>query len=124
MTGNAIDVALDGTGNAVTGVLAQASVASPSGDGAFVCADIGGAGSLANVFTHSLGGNMAGGEVRVRQRLEGTARLPGYAGGATDTAAVVSYLAGRNTLVNSPAATATADSTGFAGGAACTQPTP
>ena len=67
---------------------------------------------------------MPAGDIRLRQRLNGTARLPGYAGAATDTVAVVAYLAGRNTLVNSPTATATADSTGFAGGGACTQPSP
>ncbi|MGH3010856.1 MAG: beta strand repeat-containing protein [Gaiellaceae bacterium] len=124
ITGNAIDVALDGAGNAVTGILAQAAIASPSGDGASLCADLGGAGTLANTFTHSLGGNMAGGDIRARQRLNGTARLPGYAGAANDTAAVSAYLIGRNALVNSPPATATAESTGFAGGGACPQPSP
>lgn len=63
---------------------------------------------------------MAGGDIRVRQRNDGTVRLPGYAGGATDTAAVISYLNGRNVEVSS--STATADSSGFSGGAACTQP--
>jgi hypothetical protein len=64
---------------------------------------------------------MAGGDIRVRQRNDGTVRLPGYAGGATDTAAVITYLSGRNTVVSAP--TATFDSTGFAGGGACVQPT-
>jgi hypothetical protein len=48
-------------------------------------------------------------------------RLPGYGGAATNTAAVIAYLNGRNAEVSS--STATADSTGFAGGGACTQPT-
>src|SRR6185503_16669773 len=61
-----------------------------------------------------------GGDIRVRQRMNGTMRLPGYGGGATDLAAVSAYLNGRNAEVSS--STATADSTGFAGGAACTQP--
>lgn len=121
ITGNDIDVQLDGTSNAVNGILAQAAITSPTGDGASVCADIGGAGVLSNTFTHSLGGALAGGDIRVRQRNNGTMRLPGYGGSATDTAAVASYLDGRNTEV-SPS-TASVQSTGFAGGGACTQPT-
>ena len=120
ITGNAIDIELDGAGNAVTGILAQTAITGP-GNTSSVCADIGGAGTLKNTFTHSLGGTMAGGDIRVRQRNDGTVRLPGYGGGATDTAAVITYMNGRNTVV-SPT-TATADSSGFAGGAACTQPT-
>lgn len=120
ITGNDIDVQLDGTSNAVNGILAQAAITSPTGDGASVCADIGGAGAFSNTFTHSLGGTLAGGDIRVRQRNNGTMRLPGYGGSATDTAAVASYLDGRNTEV-SPS-TASVQSTGFAGGGACTQP--
>jgi VCBS repeat-containing protein len=122
VTGNNIDIKLDGANNAVAGILAQASVTSPQGDGASICADTGGAGALSNTFTHSLGGSLAAGDIRVRQRNNGTMRLPGYGGGATDTAAVIAYLNGRNAEV-SPS-TATADSTGFAGGGACTQPNP
>jgi hypothetical protein len=122
VTGNNIDMQIDGTSNAIAGILANVAITGP-GNTTSLCADIGGAGALRNIFTHSLGGNMAAGDVRVRQRNDGTMRLPGYGGAATDTAAVVTYLAGRNTLVNSPTATATVDSTGFAGGGACTQPT-
>jgi hypothetical protein len=86
-----------------------------------MCVDIGGAGALSNTFTHSLGGAIAGGDIRVRQRNDGTMRLPGYAGGATDLTAVANYLNGRNVEVSS--STATADSSGFAGGVACIQPT-
>jgi len=128
VTGNLIDMQLDGTGNAVTGIFAQVAVASPSGNNMNLCADIGGAGGLRNVFTHSLGNNMAAGDMRVRQRFVTTVRLPGYVGANNDNAAVVAYLAGRNTLVNSPTATATnevgvtAGAGGFVGGAACPQP--
>ena len=120
ITGNAIDIKLDGAGNAVAGILAQSAITGP-GNTSSLCADIGGVGVLSNTFTHSLGGVIAAGDIRVRQRNDGTMRLPGYAGAATDTAAVIAYLAGRNIVV-SPS-TATADSTGFAGGAACTEPT-
>jgi hypothetical protein len=71
-----------------------------------MCANIGGAGAQ-NVFTHSLGGNIAAGDIRIRQRFVTTVSLPGYSGANNNDAAVVSYLAGRNTLVNSPTATAT-----------------
>jgi hypothetical protein len=93
-----------------------------------MCADIGGAGTLRNTLTHSLGGTMAAGDIRIRQRFVTTVTLPGYAGANNNDAAVVAYLAGRNTLVNSPTATATnevgitAGAGGFVGGAACAQP--
>ncbi len=113
ITGNAIDIRLDGLGDAVAGMLLQAAITSPSGNGASIDAKIGGAASLANTFTHSLGGILAAGDIRVRQRNDGTFNLDGYGGGATDTNAVVSYLSGRNTTVSS--ATASAQSTGFTG---------
>jgi hypothetical protein len=109
VTGNNFDIKLDGTLDAVTGIFAQAAVASPSGDNTVLCADLGGAGALRNVFTHTLGGNMVAGEMRLRQRFATTVKLPGYAGTSSDNAAVVAYLTGRNTLVNSPTATATND---------------
>jgi hypothetical protein len=121
ITGNTIDIQLDGTGDALEGILAQNAITGP-GVTSSLCADIGGAGALSNTFTHSLGGTMAGGDMRVRQRNDGTVRLPGYGGGPTDTAAVTAYLNGRNTEV-SPS-TATFETSGFAGGAACTQPAP
>jgi hypothetical protein len=119
ITGNTIDIQLDGTGDALTGILAQNAITGP-GVTSSLCADIGGAGALSNTFTHSLGGTIAGGDMRARQSNDGTVRLPGYGGGATDTSAVASYLDGRNTEV-SPS-TATFETTGFAGGAACPQP--
>ena len=103
----------------VAGILAQSAITGP-GNTSALCIDIGGAGALSNTFTHSLGGSMAAGDIRVRQRNDGTVRLPGYVDGATDTAAVIAYLNGRNVEV-SPS-TATAQTTGFAGGGACSQP--
>lgn len=113
ITGNAIDIKLDGTGDAVAGILVQSAVTDPEGNGASVDLSIGGAGALANIFTHSLGGTMAAGDIRVRQRNNGTINLSGYAGGAMDTAAVIAYLNGRNTVVS--ASTATAQTSGFTG---------
>ena len=120
ITGNSVDIKLDGAGNAVAGFLVQNAITGP-GNTSSMCADIGGAGALANTFTHSQNvGAIAGGDIRVRQRNDGTMRLPGYAGAANSMPTVVTYLNGRNNEVTS--ATATNDSTGFAGGAACTQP--
>ncbi len=120
ITGNTIDIQLDGTGNAVAGILAQVIVATPSGNGTTMCADIGGAGALKNTFLHSLGGTMAGGDIRMRQRNGGPVKLPGYGGAGGDNAAVVTYLTGRNTIVSAP--TATNDDALFSGGGACLQP--
>ncbi|MER9290308.1 hypothetical protein NKI71_08695 [Mesorhizobium sp. M0510] len=105
ITGNAIDIKLDGVGNAAAGILVQSGITSPSGDGSSVDLNIGGAGALANIFTHSLGGTMAAGDIRVRQRFTGTFNLNGYAGGNTDTAAVAAYLNSRNTVVSGSTAT-------------------
>ncbi|WP_206638050.1 inverse autotransporter beta domain-containing protein [Mesorhizobium sp. M7A.F.Ca.US.010.02.1.1] len=113
ITGNAIDIKLDGAGNAVAGILVQSGITSPTGDGSSIDLNIGGAGALANTFTHSLGGTMAAGDIRVRQRNNGTINLSGYAGAPTDLAAAIAYLNSRNTVVS--ASTATADSTGFTG---------
>jgi hypothetical protein len=121
-TGNNIDVLLDGTGNAVNAFLGNSQVADPSGAGSFLCFDVGGAGALSNTITHSLGGTMAGGDIRVRQRFSANVRLPGYVGGAQDTTAVANYLDGRNAEVTP--STATFQTGSFQGGAACTQPSP
>ena len=116
VTGNLFDIKLDGTGNAVNAILAQAAVASPSGDPSSLCIDIGGG---SNTFTHSLGGTLPGGDIRVRQRFISNVRLPGYVGGGTDVAAAVAYLNSRNTVVSPSTVSIT---TSISGGAACAQP--
>ena len=117
----------------VTGnTLKEPNTASFPGDGMFltagttaagtasVCFDFGGAGALRNDIVGS--GNVAGGnsDFRVRQRNSSTVRLPGYGGAAGDTAAVISYIQGRNTALASGTATAAFPATGggFIGGAA------
>lgn len=120
ITGNDIDVQLDGTNNALGGFLAQVIIATPSGNGSTLCADIGGAGALSNLFTHSLGGTLAAGDIRVRQRNGGPVRLPGYSGGNNDNTAVITYLDGRNGEVST--STATNDDGLFSGGTACAAP--
>ncbi len=119
VTDNTFDIKLDGTGDAITAIFAQAAVASPSGDPSSMCIDIGGAG-VENTFSHSLGGTMAAGDIRVRQRFISNVRMPGYGGGGTDTAAAAAYLNARNTTIASPSTVTIA--TSISGGAACAQP--
>ena len=111
IAGNAIDIKLDGAGNAATGILVQTAITGP-GNTSSIDLSIGGAGALANTFTHSLGGSIASGDIRVRQRDDGTINLDGYVGGATDLVAVIGYLDGRNSVVSSSTASA---ATGFTG---------
>ncbi|MGH9947020.1 MAG: beta strand repeat-containing protein [Pyrinomonadaceae bacterium] len=101
--------------NADTGILATSgATATDSGD---MCVDIGGAGALSNNVSNN---NTAGlDEVRVRQRFLTTMRLPGYGGGATDTAAIAAFLAGRN---NVNGGTTSAGAGTYGGGAPCTPP--
>jgi hypothetical protein len=75
-------------------------------------------------LANSLAGSGANGgtDFRVRQRFGTTVRLPGYVGGATDTAAVVTFIQGRNTGTETGSATVQAPGAGFVGGVPCTQP--
>ncbi len=61
-------------------------------------------------------------DFRLRHRFDTTIRLPGYGGGPTDTAAVVAFVQGQNPGAETGAAS-TGTSSGFVGGAACSQPT-
>jgi hypothetical protein len=80
------------------------------GDAFQVCFDVSG-----NTMTGS--GRNGGVDARLRQRQNSTVRLPGYTGGAMDTAAVQAYLEGRN--VTPFTGSHAAASTGFGGGGAC-----
>ncbi len=113
ITGNDIDILLDGAGNAQNGILVQNALL--AGNSSHLDLNIGGAGDLANSFTHSLGGALAGGDIRVRQRNDGTINLDGYSGAANDTAAVNAYLNSRNDEVSS--STSTVQTVGFTGNA-------
>ncbi|WP_210492452.1 tandem-95 repeat protein [Patulibacter sp. SYSU D01012] len=64
-------------------------------DTADSCIDLGGAGGLRNLLS---GAGVSGPELRMSMRggPNNTVRLPGYAGGVNDSAAVATYLAGRN----------------------------
>ena len=99
------------------------------GDTYAICAQIGGAGALANSIATSgkdaVPPTVGDIDFRLRQRQTTTVRLPGYAGGNTDTAAVVAFVAGNNSGNGAPAGLAStqAPGGGFVGGAACTAPT-
>jgi hypothetical protein len=71
--------------------------------------------------TASNSGRNGGHDLRVRARQSTTVRLPGYAGGATDTTAVANYLLAQNTAVTASASTPDPGSGGYVGGAACAQ---
>jgi hypothetical protein len=86
-----------------------------------VCADI-------NTNNIDLGASPpnGGSNIRLRQRNSSTVKLPGYAGANTNTAAVISFESGQNTLNpsgNVTASTAVPPGGGFVGGGACAQPT-
>ncbi len=87
------------------------------GDTYAICMDVGGSGLTNDPVGSGVNGAT---DIRLRQRQDSTVRLPGYGGAATDAAAVESYLIGRNQAGSS--ALASINSTGFNGGAACTQP--
>jgi hypothetical protein len=74
-----------------------------------LCAAIGGSGALANSITGA-GTNSVSDptttDFRLRQRFATTVKLPGYAGAAGDTAAVVSFVQGNNGATPTGSATA------------------
>jgi hypothetical protein len=96
-------------------------------DAMTICATIGGAGALANDLAgganDGAGGGNGGYEIRMQQRFNTTLKMPGYGGAATDTAAVATYLAGRNTLTAVGtahiSASASGSGSGYIGGASC-----
>jgi hypothetical protein len=81
--------------------------------------------------TANSSGRNGGTDFRTRSRQSGSVRLPGYAGGSTDTAAISSFIANQNDAApNDPAANAPVPSSSalvdatasVTGGAACTLP--
>ncbi len=117
ITGNNIDLITTTGGN---GISVQSGATST--DTTSVCADIGGSTvALRNTITNQP--VTALDELRIRNRFAGTTfRLPGYAGGGADIAAVVAYLQGRNAVAAGGTTSATVNANTFGGGGACTQP--
>lgn len=118
LTGNTVDLESP-TVNQLHGIIAN--MGTTSGGGVVTaCVDIGGAG-LANDVAGGSSVVGGGSEIRFRQRNTSVVRLPGYAGGATDTTALSTYLAARNTT-SGTASISSSINTLVSGGAACTQP--
>jgi hypothetical protein len=95
-------------------------------DSNVVCLQFGGAGALSNTLSHGAG---APDDFRLRKRQESSVRLPGYAGGTSQTAGhlnqVISFVQGQNVgSAGEPGSlvATTTDGVGFVGGAACTLP--
>lgn len=93
------------------GLLVQAGAA--SGDGGIICANI-----TNNILLNSGNNSSASStDFRLRQRFNTTINLPGYVGGNTNTAAVVSFVQSQG---NTGSGSATVDTNGFTGaGTAC-----
>jgi hypothetical protein len=108
ITGNTVDLSTGGAGT-LQGI--EVDSGTLTSDTTSVCADV-----RSNSVT-----DPATSDIRVRNRQAGTHfRLPGYAGSATSTSAVVSFLTAQNTI--SDAAATVGSSPGFAGGGACAAP--
>lgn len=84
------------------------------------CLDIGGAGALGNDFSN--GDPFNAGDIGLSETGVVTVRLPGYAGAATNTGQVGSYLTGRNLNSGSTSTNISANANGYTSGAACTAP--
>ena len=90
-------------------------------DAGSVCLDAGGAIAADRNHITLAGNEPAGGvDIRVRRGSAVNLRMPGYAGGADDDAAVTTYLTGRNDVSTT---SITSPGTGtYAGGGACPLP--
>lgn len=104
------------------GILGQAGATSgPPADSGKVCAAISG-----NSMTGSAQAGQGGADFELDQDFATTLELPGYAGGTSDTNAVVSFVQGNNTptMGTAPSGIATVGGSGggFTGGTSC--PTP
>jgi hypothetical protein len=90
-----------------------------STDNTTMCADVGGAGALANSLTGA--GANGGTDFRLREvGASSTIRLPGYLGGSTDTTAVINFIKANNG--GTPTGSVASTTGGFPGGAACNTP--
>jgi hypothetical protein len=120
---NTTDVKIQGNNMANPGTFAGNALFLQAGagstDNTTMCADVGGAGALANSMT----GAGANGSTDFRLREVGpssTIRLPGYGGGSTDTTAVINFIKANNG--GTPTGSVASTTGGFPGGAACNTP--
>ena len=118
VTGN--NIAEEGaTPSARTGIIIQSGRVSNDTD--LMCADVGGAGALANSITNF------NNRIRPNQRFNTVMRMRGYTGASNDNAAVNTYLTGRNPGTVNVTSTSVAGGGGIfnttPAGSACPQPT-
>jgi len=115
----------DGTGSREAFLLTAGST---STDTIFTCLELGGAGSLANNFNRGTEAIATGLEdIRLRKNTGSNLqiRLPGYAGGPNDAAAVAAFEVPRQTSSEDGTVTVAVNAAGaggFIGGAACALP--
>ncbi|HEX8723304.1 MAG TPA: hypothetical protein VF736_21985 [Pyrinomonadaceae bacterium] len=126
VTNNTVSTAND-AGSTQNGIHANLGTnASPSPDTTFMCVNIqnNNAPNSSDDLSIVTPGTLNGNDYLVRQRQATTMRLPGYGGSTTDTAAVETYIKGRNVNgASSTVAVATpSGGGGYVGGAACVQP--
>jgi Big-like domain-containing protein len=125
VTGNDIQEAGSTSNSGRNAITLTAGTA--TGDGHTICADIGGAGALANNIVN-FNTASAGNDNRIRpnQRFLTTVRMPGYTGANNDNTAVANYLLGRNTASRVLASNSVSSGGGgyvnTPSGAACPQP--
>jgi hypothetical protein len=105
--------------SARTGIVVQSGRV--TGDTDTMCADVGGAGALANSITNF------NTRIRPNQRFNTIMRMPGYTGTSGDATAVNAYIQGRNPGTVAVTSTSTAGGGGIfntvPAGSACAQPT-
>ncbi len=99
------------------GLLGEAGA--ETGDAGTVCADISG-----NSMTGSAQPGQGGADFELDQEFGSTIKLPGYAGGAENTSAVVSFVQGNNVSGGTPSGIATVSGSGggFTGATSCPAP--
>jgi hypothetical protein len=98
------------------------------GNTSTACVDIGGGtAALRNNATNSGNEAVGGVDIRLRQRMATTVRLPGYTGANNDNTAVGTYLTGRNNITSVSATNSVPTGVGFLNSSPanspCTQPT-
>ncbi|HEX6718177.1 MAG TPA: Ig-like domain-containing protein [Pyrinomonadaceae bacterium] len=131
ITGNTVDTPGN---NAATNAIPKNGIhlngGTVVGDTYAICAQIGGAGALANSISTSgkdaVPPTGAGDlDFRLRQRQSTTVRLPGYGGANNDNTAVQNFIIANNSGNGAPVGAASntvPTGGGFVGGAACTSP--
>jgi hypothetical protein len=83
-----------------------------------VCADIGGAGGLANTFTSAKGGGASDFDLQISERFAGNLRFPGFVGDGANQTDIQNFIRSRN---NGLPTVALIDNA-ISGGAACSAP--